>query len=44
MVGYNEFNLGIAFGVDKVFGTQEKNWMYNGKMWMGFVFAIDLVK
>ena len=44
VIGYNEFNLGIALGADRVFGTQEKNWMYNGKMWLGFVFAIDLVK
>lgn len=42
--GVNEFNAGLAFGIDKTFGDQAGTWMYSGKPWLGVIVAIDIIK
>ncbi len=44
VVGYNEINLGFAFGMDKTFGPLQGKWIYNGKPWFGVVVALDIIK
>jgi hypothetical protein len=42
VVGYNSFNLGLSLGFDKTFGSGPSAWIYNGKPWIGLVFAVDV--
>jgi hypothetical protein len=44
VVGYNEFNLGLAAGWDLGLNEAGKSWIYHKKPWVGFVLAIDLIK
>ena len=44
MVGFNSINFGYAFGGDFATGTGSKDWLYQGKMWHGIIFAIDIIK
>jgi hypothetical protein len=44
MIGFNSINLGYAFGSDFATGTGSKQWLYQGKMWHGIIFAIDILK
>jgi hypothetical protein len=43
-VGYNEVNAGFAVGWDNIFNTEGGSWIYNKKIWFGFVVAIDIIK
>lgn len=44
MLGLNNFNLGIAIGADLVLGKGHSNWVYQNKMWKGFILALDIFK
>jgi hypothetical protein len=44
MVGINTINLGYAFGADFSTGIGNKQWLYQGKIWHGIIFAIDIIK
>lgn len=44
VVGINQFNIGVASGVDFGFGEDAKDWIYQGQPWVGFVLALDFVK
>lgn len=44
MVGFNSINFGYAFGGDFATGSKSKDWLYQGKMWYGVIFAIDILK
>lgn len=44
MVGFNSINFGYAFGGDFATGSKSKDWLYQGKMWHGVIFAIDILK
>lgn len=44
IVGYNELNAGLAIGCDNVFHTEKGSWIYNKKLWLGVVIAIDIIK
>ena len=44
VVGYNDFNFGLSLGFDKTFGQGPSAWIYNGKPWIGLVFAFDVFK
>jgi hypothetical protein len=44
MFGINSINLGYAFGADFATGTGSKQWLYQGKIWHGIIFAIDILK
>jgi hypothetical protein len=44
VVGVNKFNIGAAIGYDFGLGSESKDWIYQGKPWIGFVLAIDFIK
>lgn len=44
MVGFNSINFGYAFGADFATGIGSKQWLYQGKIWHGIIFAIDILK
>lgn len=44
MLGFNNINFGYAFGADFATGTGSKQWLYQGKMWHGIIFAVDILK
>lgn len=44
MLGFNNINFGYAFGADFATGTGSKQWIYQGKMWHGVIFAVDILK
>jgi hypothetical protein len=44
VLGYNEFNVGLALGFDTALGGEGKHWIYKNKPWIGFVLALDIIK
>jgi hypothetical protein len=44
VVGYNDVNVGLAVGFDKIYGAYSSQWIYNGNVWVGLVFSIDFIK
>lgn len=44
VVGVNKLNLGVSGGWDFGFGSDAKNWIYQGEPWVGFVIGIDFIK
>lgn len=40
---FNKLNLGLAIGLDYGF-SDSKNWVYQGKPWVGIVFGLDIIK
>lgn len=44
MLGFNSINLGYSFGADFATGNGSKQWLYQGKMWHGIIFVIDIIK
>ncbi len=37
-----KFNIGLALGMDLLMDKNRKNWIYQGKPWIGVLFGIDL--
>lgn len=44
MLGFNGINIGYSFGVDFATGNSSEQWLYQGKVWHGLIFAVDLLK
>ena len=44
LFGFNNINLGLAFGTDYVLGTGRSNWVYQGKIWTGIMLSLDILK
>lgn len=44
VAGVDKFNIGMTGGVDIGFGGDAKDWIYQGKPWVGFVIGIDFIK
>lgn len=44
MLGFNNINIGYAIGADFATGMKSEQWLYQGKIWHGIIFAIDLLK
>jgi hypothetical protein len=44
LLGFNNINLGFAFGKDYVIGTGKTNWIYQGKTWTGIIVSLDILK
>ena len=42
--GYNNINLGVAFGQDIITGPNRTDWNYFGKMWSAIIVGIDIIK
>jgi hypothetical protein len=42
--GFNNINLGYAFGWDNATGPSASSWIYKGKMWHGIILSLDLIK
>ena len=42
--GVNRFNFGLASGIDYIVQNKSKNWIYNGKPWIGVTIAIDFIE
>lgn len=44
MLGFNTVNIGYTLGWDFATGPQKESWLYQGKVWHGVAFSIDLIK
>jgi len=44
MLGFNSINIGYSFGWDFATGPGKSSWLYQGEMWHGIAFSIDLIK
>lgn len=42
--GFNNINLGYAFGFDNAMGSSASSWRYQGKLWNGIILSLDLIK
>ena len=42
--GFNNVNIGYAFGWDHAVGPSASTWLYQGKMWHGVIVSLDLIK
>jgi hypothetical protein len=42
--GLNRLNIGIALGLDDALGNDDKNWIYQGKPWLGATISFDLIQ
>ncbi|OUJ66855.1 hypothetical protein [Hymenobacter crusticola] len=43
-LGYNNINLGYAWGKDYATGEGSKGWLYRGETWHAIVFGFDIIK
>lgn len=44
VIGFNNINIGYGFGFDHIMDDLKKDWVYQGKLWHGILFGIDVVK
>ena len=44
VLGFNSVNIGYAFGFDHLLNNVRKYWLYQGKLWHGVTFGIDVIK
>lgn len=44
MLGYNRINLGYTIAWDIATGTNSSDWVYQRKLWHGFILALDIIK
>lgn len=44
MLGFNNINVGYAWGKDYVTGTGADHWVYQGKSWHGVIVSLDILK
>jgi hypothetical protein len=42
--GYNNINLGYAWGKDYATGEQSSGWLYKNETWHGIIFGFDIIK
>ena len=42
LVGLNNFTVGLALGWDHLLDQNRKDWIYQQKPWLGFVFGLNL--
>ena len=42
--GINRLNIGLALGFDNAVANNDKDWIYQGKPWMGFTITFDLIQ
>lgn|GEM_PF-4353393 len=40
----NNFHLGYAVGADSIIGEGSTNWLYQNRLWHGFIIGIDFFK
>ena len=43
-LGYNNINLGYAWGKDYATGEDSKGWLYRGETWHAIIFGFDIIK
>jgi hypothetical protein len=42
--GINRLNIGLALGIDNAIGNNDKNWIYQGKPWLGATISFDFIQ